>query len=39
MFLKGELTIQELESHGYQTFKKFVKVDQVPDKSQFKVEV
>jgi S-adenosylmethionine hydrolase len=39
MFLKGELTIQELGSHAYQTFKKFAKVDKVPEKDQFRVDV
>jgi hypothetical protein len=32
MFLKGELTVQELGSHGYQTFKKYVKTEKVPEK-------
>lgn len=39
MFLKAEISLEQLESHGYQTFKKFVKTVKVPEKDQFRVDV
>lgn len=39
MFLKNELTLQELGSHAYQIFKKLATVEKIPEKDKFLVDV